>query len=91
MRANKRKSLDSAAVTKAWEKVFEGMAVDDLDAYLAQGWMTPHEFSASAGCSLDSARAKLKRMSDSGELQRKKVRIKIGAWTRETHIYRPQT
>jgi hypothetical protein len=30
-------------------------------------------------------------MSDSGELQRKKVRIKIGVWTRETHIYRPQT
>ena len=83
--------MDSAALTSAWGKVFTSMAVDDLDAYLAEGWMTPHEFSASAGCSLDSARSKLKRMSDSGELQRKKVRIKIGAWTRETHIYRPQS
>jgi hypothetical protein len=91
MRKKKGSTVDSAALTSAWEKVFTSMAVDDLDAYLAQGWMTAECVTAKTGTTLDAARMRLKRMAVSGELERKKIRIMIQGAPRQIHIYRPQS
>jgi len=83
--------VDSAALTSAWEKVFEAMAVDDLDAYLAEGWMTPERVMEKTGVTLDSARMRLNRMSRSGELECKKIRAIAGGIPRNICIYRPRS
>ena len=83
--------MDSAAVTSAWEKVFTSMAVDDLDAYLAEGWMTAECVTAKTGISIDAARSRLKRMGKAGQLEAKKIRVLIEGKLREISIYRPQS
>jgi hypothetical protein len=83
--------VDSAAVTKAWAKVFTSMAVDDLDAHLAQGWMTAECVMKKAGISIDAARSRLKRMGKAGQLEAKKIRVLIEGKLRQIHIYRPQS
>ena len=91
MRANKRKSVDSAALTSAWQKVFDSMAVDDLDSYKAEGWMSADCFATQAGITLDSARCMLRRMAQSNKVEAKKIRAMVGKVIREISIYRPQS
>jgi hypothetical protein len=91
MRANKRKSVDAAALTSAWQKVFSNMAADDLDAYLAQGWMAAECVATKTGISIDAARARLKRMGKAGQLEAKKIRVLIEGKLRQIYIYRPQS
>ncbi len=90
MRTKKGSAVDSAALTSAWAKVFEGMVVDDLDAYLAQGWMTAECVAAKTGISIDAARMRLKRMGKAGQLEAKKIRVLIEGKLRQIYIYRPQ-
>ena len=90
MRTKKGSAVDSAALTSAWAKVFEGMVVDDLDAYLAQGWMTAECVTAKTGITLDAARMRLKRMAIAGQLEAKKIRVLIEGKLRQIYIYRPQ-
>jgi hypothetical protein len=91
MRKKKGSAVDSAALTSAWAKVFEGMVVDDLDAYLAQGWMTAECVANKTSVSLDGVRMRLKRMATAGELESKKIRIMIGSASRMIHIYHPKS
>jgi hypothetical protein len=67
------------------------MAVDDFDAYLAQGWMTAECVTAKTGISIDAARSRLKRMAIAGQLEAKKIRVLIEGKLRQIYIYRPQS
>ena len=91
MRTNKRKPLDSATLTRAWAKVFDSMAVDDLDAYKAEGWMSAECLMEKTGATICSARAQLKRLSSLGRLETKKIRVMTGGTARHINIYRPQS
>jgi predicted ArsR family transcriptional regulator len=91
MRTNKRKPVDSAAVTKAWAKVFDSMAVDDLDAYLADGWMTTEGIAKKSGIAMNAAKNQMARMVEAGKIEVKKIRAMTGKVIREINIYRPQT
>jgi predicted ArsR family transcriptional regulator len=91
MRTNKRKPVDSAAVTKAWAKVFDSMAVDDLDAYLADGWMTTEGIAKKSGIAMNTAKNQMARMAEAGKIEVKKIRAMTGKVIREINIYRPQT
>jgi hypothetical protein len=83
--------VDSAAVAKAWEKVFDSMAVDDLDACKAEGWMSVECFASKAGVSHDSARCTLRRLAENRKVETKKIRAMMGKVIREISIYRPQS
>ena len=83
--------MDTTALTSAWEKVFESMAVDDLDAYLAEGWMTAELVAQQTGATNDAAFGRLKRMLKSGKIVRKKIRVMHAGIAREVCIYRPQS
>jgi hypothetical protein len=90
MRKNKGKPVDAAALTSAWQKVFDSMAVDDLDACVAQGWMAAECVATKTGISIDAARSRLKRMGKAGQLEAKKIRVLIEGKLRQIYIYRPQ-
>ena len=83
--------MDSAALTSAWERVFNSMAVDDLDAYLAQGWMTAECVMKKTGVTISSARAQLQRLAKMKELESKKIRTIVGGIARQLCIYRPRS
>jgi hypothetical protein len=67
------------------------MAVDDLDAYLAQGWMSVECVVKKTGITIDAARSRLKRMGETGQLEVKKIRSAHSGKLREISIYRPQS
>ena len=81
--------MDSA-ITAAWEKVFAEAAVDDLPAHEAQGWMTRDTFCARTKMSVSGGQTALKKMSDQGKLEQKKIRCLHAGKIREINIYRPR-
>ena len=91
MRKSKRQPVDSAALTSAWEKVFSQMTVDDLDAHIADGWMTPELVAQRTHVSLEATRCRLKRMADSGDLEQKKIRVLVEEKLRQIRIFRPRS
>jgi hypothetical protein len=91
MRKNKRKSLDSAALTEAWEAVFQSMAIDDLEAYVDSGWMTPESAAQKVGITVESMRMRLKRMVELGTMEAKKIRAMRSKKACDIFIYRPLT
>jgi hypothetical protein len=91
MRANKRQSVDSAALTSAWEKVFEEARSERIEEYEAAGWMTCESFAKSADITIDAARHCLDRMRKKGRLEHKKIRATVGSVTRFFNIYRPRS
>ena len=78
-------------MTSAWAEVFDSMAVDDLDAYKAEGWMTPECVMEKTGASISSARGQLQRLTGIGKLETKKIRVMTGGTARHINIYRPQS
>jgi hypothetical protein len=91
MRTNKRKSLDSSAVTKAWSAVFAEAKVESVEVYESKGWMTAETFSNHAKLTIHAARHQLDRMQKNGKLENKKIRAIVNGSTRTVNIYRPQT
>jgi hypothetical protein len=91
MRTNKRKPVDSSAVTKAWSAVFAEAKVESVEVYESKGWMTAETFSNHAKLTIHAARHQLDRMQKSGKLENKKIRAIVNGSTRTVNIYRPQT
>jgi predicted ArsR family transcriptional regulator len=67
------------------------MAVDDLDAYLADGWMTTEGIAKKGGIAMNTAKNQMSRMAEAGKIEVKKIRAMTGKVIREINIYRPQT
>jgi hypothetical protein len=91
MRKNKGKPVDSAALTSAWAKVFEGARSECIKEYESAGWMTCEGFAKTTDITIDAARHCLDRMKKSGKLEHKKIRAAVNGITRAINIYRPQT
>jgi hypothetical protein len=91
MRANKRKPVGSAAVTKAWEAVFSEMAAEDWETYRTEGWLRSEDVLKQSTGSSHAVRFRLDRMVQAGKLERKKIRLNRDGFTRSVNIYRPRT
>jgi predicted ArsR family transcriptional regulator len=91
MRTNKRKPVDSAALTSAWAKVFAEAKIESIEVYESKGWMTAETFSNHAKLTIHAARHQLDRMQKNGKLESKKIRAMVSGSARTVNIYRPQT
>jgi hypothetical protein len=90
MRKNKRKSVDSAALTAAWNAAFEVAKIERLEDYEAEGWMWSVSFAEKAGITRTSALHRLERMHAAGKLEQKKIRVTYGGYARNIWIFRPK-
>ena len=91
MRKNTRKSVDSAALTSAWAKLFDSLSVDDLDAHFAEGWRTADAICKETKSPMNTVRARMNRLIELGRMETKKIRAKNGNMVREVSLYRPLT
>jgi hypothetical protein len=90
MRKNKRKPVDTAALTAAWNAAFEVAKIERLEDYEADGWMWSVSFAEKVGITRTSARHRLERMHAAGKLEQKKIRVTYGGYARNIWIFRPK-
>ena len=89
MREKKRSAVDVANVEQAWSDFFDASRIDDLDAYVAEGWMTAEMVAKALEVTLNVARCRLYHGAKGGKFENKTMRVLLGGRAEKLNIYRP--
>lgn len=90
MRKKTEQSVDVAAVTAAWQAVFEESTPKVISDYTSEGWMTVSMVADQMKSSHSAACCYLDRMARKGVLEKIKVKADIGECCRTVSLYRPK-
>lgn len=89
MRAKKRTAVAPANVKQAWSDFFDANRIDDLDAYIADGWMTAEMIGKKLGVTQNVASCQLYNEVQGGKFETKDLRVMLRNRRQPIKMYRP--
>ena len=89
MRAKKTKSVDSTIVKKAWDRVFDGWKLEDIETLHREGWRHCKELSIESGHNFQLVFRRMSMLCDKGVFEKKSANILLKDRVRLVTFFRP--